>query len=102
MARPSIDLHIDELVVDNRLRMTKARLERSVIEEVHRFLEETGPEGLVRDANGAIRIESLTIQASNAMTPVRIGESIAGALSAPLGDPTHPLREAVPQKGKRP
>jgi len=96
MGRTHIELEIGEIVVDSRLRMTQARLEQAIIEQLHEMLAAAGPDGFVQDSRGEIYIDSLNIRASNALTPGRIGEQIAGELVSPLADPDHPLREPPP------
>ena len=98
MARRPFEVQIDEIVVDSRLRMTRARIEQAILEEVSRMLLSTDLDSLALDSDGGVVIDSLTLQASNAMSAVRLGEAVAGAISTPIGDLEHPARglSAVP------
>jgi len=98
MAHRPFEVQIDEIVVDSRLRMTRARIEQAIHEEVSRMLLSTDPDTLALDSNGGVVIDSLTLKASNAMSAVRLGEAVAGAISTPIGEREHPARSlsAVP------
>jgi hypothetical protein len=96
MSQRPFDVQIDEIVVDSRLRMTRARIEQAIIEEVSRMLQHRDPGSLALDQEGGVFIDSLTLTASNAMSPVRLGESVASAISEPIGDHEHPARNLSP------
>jgi hypothetical protein len=96
MPKSAFNVEIDEIVVDSRLRMTRARIEQAIMEEVERMLHYVDPSGLQLDQDGGVMIHELTLTASNAMSPVRLGEAVAGAISTPLGDLQHPTRVPTP------
>ena len=96
MSKRPFEVLIDEIVVDSRLRMTRARIEQAIVEEVSRMLAHTDPSTVALDAEGGVVIDTLTLTASNAMSPVRLGEAVAGALSQPMADVEHPTRTFSP------
>ena len=98
MSTRKFDVQIEEVVVDSRLRMTRARIEQAILEEVEQLLRHNAPAALQLDPDGAIVIPELRLSASNAMSSARLGEAVAHALSAPLVDAEHPARTPLPTR----